>query len=605
MAASILTKAFWPILGGLVAGSGFCGYKWQTSKPAPGALEAKVLYTPTVMPIAYKAYGNPQAAGGRYYLAKTILHNSGGLPIKNVRVSYRVPGYVDNWTTAEPYDQVLPGQTLVDLYYPKFNRDISKTRTVTTAQVEIKITYDDSEGKPKERVETRNFQLRGINDMVYTTIPDDERTNSWFDFVDNYLAWACYITPNDELVKRFQGRVTATMPGGTAAGMDSNDKETEAFLSALWNYLNEVALHYVGTTGIPQEVAGDSTAMVQSCALPRDILEKGSGLCIELSLLWATMCESVGLKPYIILIPGHAFVVVQNPTTGTAYPIETTMVGGINEKEGRLYTISEGVAAAKETFDKARARGVFLALDVQREQSRGMRPPELESKDVTAFDNLLDKRMRSRRAAPPPPQPEPQVVERPVYIDRPVPVPVPIPVPVPEPQPAPTPPPPPPPAAPELDLSIQYWTSDTQRLRVAYPAFTRPRPDLVMLKRGKAPFITFTASDDAARMYVEGYELGAKPKDLDDAQEAWEDGMDDIDVDYKIHSKFDKVVGDFPARYFIATITTKDKRKRAAECCIVRTPTGYVGWLVAIDELFAPRFSAVKDQVMANSAYLP
>ncbi|MFN0132784.1 MAG: hypothetical protein ACKVW3_09705, partial [Phycisphaerales bacterium] len=423
---SMLSKAFWPLLGGLVAGSGFCGYQWQNSKPNPGSLDAKILYSPTIMPIAYKAYGNPQAAGGRYYLAKTILHNSGGLPIQNVRVSYRVPGYIEGWTTAEPYDQVLPGQTLVDLYYPKFNRDLSKTRTVTTAQVEIKINYDDSAGKPQERLETRNFQLRGINDMVYTTIPDDERTNSWFDHVDNYLAWACYITPNDELVKRFQGRVTATMPGGTAAGMDANDKETEAFLTALWNYLNEVSLHYVGTTGIPQAIAGDSTAMVQSCALPRDILEKGSGLCIELALLWATMCESVGLKPYVILIPGHAFVVVQNPRTGTSYPIETTMVGGIHPTENRLYTISEGVAAAKKSFDEARNQGVFLALDVQREQSRGMRPPELEPKDITAFDNLIDKRMRTRFAASPP---DPVVVEKPVYIDRPVPVPVPIPVP--------------------------------------------------------------------------------------------------------------------------------------------------------------------------------
>ena len=58
------------------------------------------------------------------------------------------------------------------------------------------------------------------------------------------------------------------------------------------------------------------------------MLENGGGNCIDGSVLSASILEAFGLKPYILLVPGHAFVAVHSGgTPGIRWPIETTIVG--------------------------------------------------------------------------------------------------------------------------------------------------------------------------------------------------------------------------------------------------------------------------------------
>ncbi|MFN7106386.1 MAG: hypothetical protein ACK4M3_07390 [Pyrobaculum sp.] len=41
---------------------------------------------------------------------------------------------------------------------------------------------------------------------------------------------------------------------------------------------------------------------------------------------FASLAISQGLKPYIVLMPGHAFLVVELPKSKQIIPIETTML---------------------------------------------------------------------------------------------------------------------------------------------------------------------------------------------------------------------------------------------------------------------------------------
>src|SRR5687767_13877701 len=97
---------------GLVAISFFVGGKGN------GALDLKFVAKPTLMTAAYKVYGNPQAVGGKYWLGKVTLKNTGSGSLKDVRISYRIPDYVD-WTTPESHTEVLPNQTVVFAIYPR------------------------------------------------------------------------------------------------------------------------------------------------------------------------------------------------------------------------------------------------------------------------------------------------------------------------------------------------------------------------------------------------------------------------------------------------------------------------------------------------------
>jgi hypothetical protein len=84
------------------------------------------------MSFGYKVYANPQVNAGKYFLSKVVLKNSGGKPIHDLTVSYQVPDYIP-WTTPEVSGDLPPGNSVVELYYPKFPERITHLANQTPA----------------------------------------------------------------------------------------------------------------------------------------------------------------------------------------------------------------------------------------------------------------------------------------------------------------------------------------------------------------------------------------------------------------------------------------------------------------------------------------
>ena len=120
----------------------------------------------------------------------------------------------------------------------------------------------------------------------------------------------------------------------------------------------------------------------------RDVLRNRAGTCIDLAILWASAAESVGLKPYIAIIPGHAFPIIELPN-GNQLPIESTMIG--------TGTLEEAVQTGFETLKKAQEKGMIMIVDIDdlkhNQNIRSLDLPKV-SEDVLVkwgynFDELL------------------------------------------------------------------------------------------------------------------------------------------------------------------------------------------------------------------------
>src|SRR6202011_6031102 len=71
---------------------------------------------------------------------------------------------------------------------------------------------------------------------------------------------------------------------------------------------------------------------VQRTRYPSEVLASHNAQCLESSLLFASLLESIGLDAAIVRVPGHAFIAWKPSkrdyaTPGTVYYLETTMVG--------------------------------------------------------------------------------------------------------------------------------------------------------------------------------------------------------------------------------------------------------------------------------------
>lgn len=376
----------------LLTGLALIGMSFGGSSDDSGSLRLQIETRPAIMSASYKVHANKELKDGRYWAAKVLLINDGPGAISNVRVSYRIPDFVD-WTSPRPYPKVLPNQTVVDLFYPRFPAKLSEKLTTSTEQIEIKIVFE-SGGEQREEFRKVDFDLRGRNDLIYTTMDSDE-ISSITDVYENTDLIASFVTPEDPVIKYFTQQLQQKVLGGTTAGVSNDPQEIVRFMQGLYNYQLAAGVVYGGTLGLPEKI-GNSYTVVQKVRMPREVLTGEAGLCIELSTLFASVALSAGLEPVIFLTARHAWPGIKM-ADGSIIPIEATTIGGegiggVGDFEAAMKGGQENMQAFFSGGSQSIGQSIGL-IDVSKLHAAGIRPPELA--DDPALNKRLEEKIQS------------------------------------------------------------------------------------------------------------------------------------------------------------------------------------------------------------------
>jgi hypothetical protein len=132
---------------------------------------------------------------------------------------------------------------------------------------------------------------------------------------------ASFTTPSDPVIQELAGRVSGRADGAAAS---YNNADAIKFLRSLYEFLSDNKVAYQSP---PSYVNGAQFG--QHVKYGRDVLRNHAGTCIDLAILWGSTCEAVGLKPVLVVIPGHCFPAVYLPE-GQLMGIEATAVGKFN-----------------------------------------------------------------------------------------------------------------------------------------------------------------------------------------------------------------------------------------------------------------------------------
>ncbi|WP_456394268.1 cysteine protease [Thermococcus sp.] len=320
-----------------------------------GRLEYKVYAREQIISGAYKVYGNPKLG---FWVAKVVLHNSGNGAIENIKITYSIDNYAPG--TEKSYPLLVPNGTIVDLYYPILSSEVTKLTAATPSNLRIKITYE-VDGKTREETITKSLSILGVNDFVFSFLRPEESTGSFYDTFSNAPLLAAWVTPSDPVVREFAD-MGNKLAGG--AGASLSDDEAIKSLSGMW------ALAVMNGFSYKTEGEGYWTGkFAEHIMFPRDVIRDKSGTCIDLAIWFASLAMSQGLKAYIVLIPGHAFPLIQLPS-GTVIPVEATAINsGVSFQEA----VKIGV---EKSWQKAMS-GPHVIVDIAEEHSKGIVPPEL------------------------------------------------------------------------------------------------------------------------------------------------------------------------------------------------------------------------------------
>lgn len=316
-------------------------------------------------------------------LVKFAITNNGDKAF-TVIVKTILQGYSE-W--AKQTITVEPKQTKIVDLTPAFKPEISTIIEQLPSAIEWSIETTD--GKTLS-THTQKIILAGRNDII---IGDAEIAQ----------VLSVFITPADPMIENlldcaYELGLAESFVGYQGEGIESAIEQVKA----IYDLLSLLGVRYRSATN---NFLGNSGIASQKVFYPRETLASNGANCLDGTVLLAAILERIEMRPFIVLVPGHAFLCValdkelENPLF-----IETTMIGskpqnnneenenddGNESEEEFQSTFAAAVEAGTATFTEAQKKGQALLIDVADCRSKGFLP-------YPYYGKLLEKPVNIRR----------------------------------------------------------------------------------------------------------------------------------------------------------------------------------------------------------------
>lgn len=324
-----------------------------------------------IMSCLYKVYGLETGFAAQW-VAKAVFTNTGNGPITDLRVRFKLGEYseLDLW---HKFPEVIPGQTAVAVYHPVLKKQIAELTSTTPVNLVAEWRWTDAQGKEHDDSDGKRIAVLGRHEYVFSNLTEKESTGSYFDAFSNSDFVAAWVTRDDPVVKQYAAAANKAAAG---AGAPYSDEAAWKVLKACYELWLANDFTYQGPVGLHDEHLSFDNKTVQSMKFPRDVIRDRSGTCIELAALYCAMAHAVGLKPCMVMIPGHAFPAIRLPS-GNLLPVECTGIGGGKRKGSASF--EQVVQVATENYKKHAEAGDAIVVDIADAWLRGVSNPELEA----------------------------------------------------------------------------------------------------------------------------------------------------------------------------------------------------------------------------------
>jgi hypothetical protein len=191
---------------------------------------------------------------------------------------------------------------------------------------------------------------------------------------------ARWVTPHDDKILQLVSRAERLVPGGRLRGYNpvpGGDlaKQVRAQAAAVFQAMRRSGISYVSSI----YTFGNYPNETQRIRLPRETLELSNANCIDVSVAFASALENLGMKPVVVIVPGHAFTGVRlGPNSQDILYLDLTVL------PHGTFAAAEAPAQA---WLKRTSPSEVLTVDIVAARSLGIYPmpePEIEKQTVAA-----------------------------------------------------------------------------------------------------------------------------------------------------------------------------------------------------------------------------
>lgn len=353
---------------GLVLGVGLsCEYRFGEDPDLPQAPLNSLDLGEIILPPVY-------ASMQHYYtshpLGKVTITNPQNYSVKDIEIYFSQKVYLDTRNYCGHIDELKPGRICTVDLYATFNDQIFQIEGSEPVNGEINVSY-------------RALNRMGTQSKPVSFELNDKTTVLW----DDYRKAAALITPADSALKNYCSFIRRTLEKEQSEDFNNNlQLAMEIYLA-----LTELNLIYQPDPVLPFSLIKPGEPVNNdTVSLARDTLVLGSGDCDDLTILFCSLLECIGIETGFITTPGHIFPVFNTGEKARAFanlhpdrsmtfvynnelwiPIEITLLG----KADFLEAWQSG---SEEYHAQAEKRGFYLT----RKAWELYRPVGLKEKDL-------------------------------------------------------------------------------------------------------------------------------------------------------------------------------------------------------------------------------
>jgi tetratricopeptide (TPR) repeat protein len=270
--------------GGLYGGLGLgLGLSWtppeSKAKQNEGIrlLELRSIEISPVFPILRSYYDE-------HSFGTVTLTNKSKKEAQDIRVSLEVKSYMDAPRELAVVKTLAPGASVEVPVTALFNEEMLKVTEPTKVIAEIAVTVGGVKGSSKTAALT-------IQDRTALTWDDDRKA-------------AAFVSSKDPWVLDLVGNINATVRDSRNGEVPKNLQSAMALHEGLLAY----GIGYLLSPSRPFAQAKVDAAAVDNLKFPRQTLSYRSGDCADLSVLYSSCLEAMGIETAFITVPGHIFM---------------------------------------------------------------------------------------------------------------------------------------------------------------------------------------------------------------------------------------------------------------------------------------------------------
>ncbi|MDA3955432.1 hypothetical protein [Oceanispirochaeta sp.] len=234
----------------------------------------------TLFPVLYKYYdSNP--------VGTVRVVNFEKQDAEDITIKFYVERYMDNPMGVTEKFTLGPGEERTIALNGLFTEDMMDITEGTKASAKVSISYIMAE---KEKSKEYNPVLE-VNNRNALTWDDDRKI-------------ASFITAKDPEILGFSKKVTNWMQEFENPAVDENLQKGMILFESVKSY----GVRYEVDPTTPYASLAGQTSIVDFIQFPRQTLGYTTGDCDDLTALYSSMLESVGVDTGIITIPGHIYM---------------------------------------------------------------------------------------------------------------------------------------------------------------------------------------------------------------------------------------------------------------------------------------------------------